>query len=188
MTFDEFNQELARLAGRTLLGQPRLRMIDASRETVWEAGCQRIKYVGHVAEDGTEVGEDRYIVEIWRSPEFLAASGRFTDQRHDDDGSELIREMPSEGHYDYMLRVPREDFATKSPAVLGVIKEVWEFQRLTLSEQNRLIDEHREQVEEKRRKAARERRNAEWGFDPDDYQIIATSSGAPKVVRKAKEI
>lgn len=188
MTPQEFNTELLRIAGRNGDGQPLLKLVDGRREQVWVAGGWKLKYVGNTDEDGTEHGEEGYVIEQWRSPEFLAASGRFTDNRHDADGSEVIREMPSEGHYDYFLRLTDEQLRNRAGEVLETVKAVWAVQRLPLREQNRLIDEHQERVRQARQKAERARRNNLWGFDPDDYVLVETSAGRQQYVRKPREI
>lgn len=188
MTPEEFNDELVRIAGRNGEGLPLLKLVDGRREQTWVAGGWKPKYVARTDDDGTEHGEEGYIIEQWRSPEFLAASGRFTDHRHDADGSEVIREMPSEGHYDYFLRVSDEQLRDRAGEALETVRQVWAFQKLPLAEQNRLIDEHQERVKEARRKAGRKRRNDLWGFDPDDFVLVQNSAGHQQFVRRKREI
>jgi hypothetical protein len=188
VTPDDFNKELERIAGTNLYGQPLLRLVDGRTEQTWVAGGWKLKYVGRTDDDGTEHGEEGFIIEQWRSPEFLAASGRFTDHRRDTDGSEVIREMPSEGFYDYFLRVTDEQLRERAGEALETVRAVWAFQCLPLREQNRLIDEHEEQVKKRRAKAERERRNKEWGFDPDDYVLVETSAGKQQYVKRKREI
>jgi DNA-directed RNA polymerase subunit RPC12/RpoP len=101
---------------------------------------------------------------------------------------DLLPTLPAEGHYDYFLRVSDEQLRERAGEVLETVRAVWAFQCLPLREQNRLIDEHEEQVRKRRAKAERERRNAEWGFDPDDYVLVTNSAGHQQFVRKRKEI
>src|SRR5688572_19569292 len=56
-----------------------------------------------------EKGEERWIIERWRSPEFLATTGRFTARHDPATGEELIRELPTEGHYDFFMRLQNTD-------------------------------------------------------------------------------
>jgi hypothetical protein len=188
VTLSELNDELIRIAGRNGDGQPHLRAVDGQRETPWMAGKQRIKYLDHITDDGTEVGQECVVVEIWRSPEFLAASGRFTEQRFDTDGSEIVRAMPSDGHYDYMLRVPWPDVANRAGEVLVTAQDIWAFQRLSLREQNALIDQHEQRVRTERAKRAREARNNLWGYNPDEWRWVATSAGRLRHEKKGREI
>jgi DNA-directed RNA polymerase subunit RPC12/RpoP len=81
VTPDDFNKELLVIGGTNPAGQPFLRLVDGRREQTWVAGGLKLKYVGHTDEDGTEHGEEGLIVEQWRSPEFLAQTGRFPEAR-----------------------------------------------------------------------------------------------------------
>jgi hypothetical protein len=188
MTPQEFSDELIRIAGRNGDGLPLLKLVDGRKEQAWTAGEWKLKYVGRTDEDGTEHGEEGYIIEQWRSPEFLAASGRFTTHRHDTDGSEVIREMPSEGFYDYFLRLSDEQLRDRAGEFLETVREVWAFQKLPLREQNRLIDEHQERVRQARAAAEKKRRDDMWGFDLDQLVLVTNSAGRQQYVKRKREI
>lgn len=188
MTPQEFNDELVRIAERNRDGGPMLRLVDGRREQTWVAGGWKLKYVGRTDEDGTEHGEEGFIIEQWRSPEFLASVGRFTAFRHDSDGSEVVREMPSEGHYDYFLRMSDEQLRDRAGEFLETVRAVWAFQRLPLREQNRLIDEHEEEVKKRRAAAEKKRLNDLWGFDMDSLVLVTNSAGKRQYVKRKREI
>lgn len=139
-----------------------------------------------------EHGEEVYIVERWRSAEFLASTGRFDDSlRRDEEGSELIRERPSEGHYDFMLRLQDKQARPLPlvPAALELVRAlIADEQQHTPAERARLDEEFRLKQEGEMEAAKRERKNALWGFDPDDYRPVLTSAGHTRFEKKVRHV
>ena len=137
-----------------------------------------------------ERGEEVMIVERWRSAEFLARTGRFRDRR-DEDGSELLPELPSEGHYDFFVRLQRPD-GTPHPAdreALEMVEALWKYEHsTTLSERNRHAREAFEAEGRERAAKVRGQWNDLWGFDPDDYRQVVTSAGRTKFEKKARHV
>jgi hypothetical protein len=139
-----------------------------------------------------EVGEERLIIERWRSAEFLAKSGRFSELiRRDADGTELLRELPAEGHYDFFMRLQRQDGTPHPPddAALEMVRALWKYeQSTTVAEREMHLREDRERKASAAEKANKERMNTLWGFDADSYQIIQGSDGHQKIVERKREI
>ena len=137
-----------------------------------------------------ERGEERQIVERWRSAEFLAASGRFR-QRRDDDGTELLPELPPEGHYDFFMRLQRPN-GEPHPAdegALEMVRALWAYEHsTTLSERNQHAKDALEAEMKERDATIRKRKNDLWGFDPDEYVRVITSAGHQRFEKKAREI
>lgn len=72
-----FREQLERIAGKNPHGKPNLQMVWGP---IYEDPMQAdhgIKYLDFIGKDGIQLGERRFILEIWRSPDFLMRSGRY---------------------------------------------------------------------------------------------------------------
>lgn len=134
-----FRRELEKIAGKNPQGQPILALRwGVTWRNPMSTNPDSIKYVDCV-HGGKELGERRWIVEIWRSPEFLAHSGRYiTTTIQDTDGTKLLKEIQSEGCYDYWLRLERANL-TYHPLdneALRAVQVVWKYEQMSPSERN----------------------------------------------------
>lgn len=188
----QFRADLHRLAGK------RLRLVwgPVALEEM-STDPNQLRYLDLV-HNGVQLGERRWIVEIWRSPSFLERSGRYKlETIQDVDGEKLLKSIPSEGCYDYWLRLERADMTTQPPTLkyqpadneaMQVVRRAWEFEQESPSERDALDRANREQQRRAIIAANREQRNQLWGFDPDDYQVVPTSDGSFRVERRHLEI
>lgn len=72
-----FRKQLKRIAGKNPHGEAILQM---RWGPTYEDPMQEdhgIKYLDFIGKEGIQLGERRFILEIWRSPEFLVRSGRY---------------------------------------------------------------------------------------------------------------
>jgi hypothetical protein len=72
-----FRKQLERIGGKNPHGQPNLKMIWGATHQDPMQVDKGIKYLDFIGKDGIQLGERRFIIEIWRSPEFLVRSGRY---------------------------------------------------------------------------------------------------------------
>lgn len=187
-----FRRELERIAGKNRFGGPNLQMVwGATHEDPMQAD-KIVKYLdfGFARE---QLGERRFIIEIWRSPEFLRRSGRYqtliapdvvqefhfcraceteiectpetlevlgsvppcskcgskrsrTETVRESGGKRLLNEFPSEGCYDYWLRLERANLTYHPPdnEALMVIKGLWEWELTPQNERDALEQSDRE--------------------------------------------
>lgn len=149
-----FRKELERLAGKTLTGQPRLRMVwGPTHHDPMSTDPDAIKYLD-INHRGVQLGERRWFIEIHRTPEFLARSGRYQlDTIQDEDGTKLLKSLPSEGCYDYWMRLERGIVNNEQVTLvyqppdneaLAKVKEIWEWEQLPQNERDALEDANRE--------------------------------------------
>lgn len=72
-----FRKQLKRIAGVNPHGKPKLQMVwGPTHEDPMQTDHQ-IKYLDFITKNGVQLGERRFFIEIWRSPEFLVRSGRY---------------------------------------------------------------------------------------------------------------
>lgn len=72
-----FRRELERIAGTNPHGKPKLQMVWGPTHEDPMQIDRLLKYVDFATELGVAMGERRWIIEVWRSPEFLVKSGRY---------------------------------------------------------------------------------------------------------------
>ncbi len=153
-----FRRRLERIAGKTLMGQPRLRMVwGATHCDEMSTDKQALKYLDFNY-GGEQFGERRFIIEVHRSPEFLEASGRYQiTTRQDTDGTKLLKEIQPEGCYDYWLRLERENLTYHPPddEALKAIEIIWQFEQNPDNRRNALEQgdyelDRRRQIHEQR--------------------------------------
>lgn len=101
----------------------------------------------------SETGDEYHYIERWRSAEFLKSTGRFTVIR-DDEGDQVLPELPSQGHYDYFARLEKRD-GSYHPAdgeALMVIKAMWDYEHnFSLNERNQHVRADRKPKQQPRR-------------------------------------
>lgn len=199
-----FRRQLERIAGKNCFGKPNLQMVWGPVYEDPMSVDKQIKYLDFTY-GGTQLGERRFFIEVWRSPEFLKRSGRYKiindsdtvqefyfckacDTRINCDAkalevlgsvpacpkcgstrsrTELIREMgkgqllqefPSEGCYDYFIRLERANLTYHPPdgEALKAVTEIWEFEKLPQNKRDELAQadaqlERRQMIGERRR-------------------------------------
>ena len=184
-----FRKQLVKIAGKNPHGKPNLQMVWGVTHTDPMQIGDYIKYEDF-REDDKQYGERRWIIEIWRSPEFLAKSGRYQETKDPDTGETLLREVSPEGCYDYWLRLERANFTYHPPdnEALEVIKALWEWESLPQNQRDALEQADRERERREMIAAQRKQENDLWGFDPADYSLIQTPDGHQRLVRKLIEV
>lgn len=162
-----FRQQLECVAGKAMMGKPRLRLVwGPTHRDEMSTDPDQIKYLDDVSCGKEQLGERRWFVEIHRTPEFLARSGRYQiTTRQDDDGTKLLKSLPSEGCYDYWLRLERGIvegekvtlvYQPPDSEALAKVREIWDWEmkpqneRDALEQANREI-ERRQMIGEQRR-------------------------------------
>jgi hypothetical protein len=188
-------KQLKRMAGTTLTGQPRLRLVWGVTHVDEMSTLGNIKYLDFT-HNGQQLGERRWFVEIHRSPEFLAASGRYQlETRQDDDGAKLLKSLPADGCYDYWLRLELVDretgdhsYCPPDDRALEVIRAMWQWEQMPQSQRDDLERADREQERRRRIEATRRQRNDLWGFDPDLFVPETASDGTMRFVRRRAEL
>jgi hypothetical protein len=108
----------------------------------------------------TKLGERRFIVERWRSPEDLARSGRYLDSvRFDaETGAELLREFPRRGCYDFFLRLEDTNGNYHAPdaETLEAIRVKWKYDTETpFDQKQRDVQAFREREAEAEKRRVR---------------------------------
>jgi len=203
-----FRRRLSKIGGKNRFGRANLEMRWGPVYEDPMAVDKQLKYLDFTY-GATQLGERRWFLEIWRSPEFLKRSGRYKIINDSDTvqefyfckacdaeikcdaqtlavlgsvppcskcGSkrsriELIREMgkgqllqefPSEGCYDYWLRLERANLTYLEPnqMCLNIAKALWEWEQLSQSERN---DLERADAEKERRQMIAEQQRAMGG-------------------------
>jgi hypothetical protein len=108
----------------------------------------------------THLGERRFIVEQYRSPEFLKRSGRYVEhlRRDVEDGQILLKEFPRDGCYDYFHRIETPDgkMAVPDEIALGQVGELWRKQNRSFKEKDAEIKGARRKIADRTRQARRE--------------------------------
>jgi hypothetical protein len=154
-----FREQLKQIAGTTLTGQPRLRMVwGPTHLDPMATDPNQLKYLDDLSTNLLPLGERRWVIEIHRSPEFLAASQRYlTETRQDADGTKLLKSLPSEGVYDYWIRLERRDFSYHPPdnEALEAIKLLWAYENSDQKKADALV---KADMEIERRRAIWEQR------------------------------
>lgn len=116
----------------------------------------------------THLGERRFIVEIWRSPEFLERSGRYVEgsRRDPETGEILLREFPRQGCYDCFFRIERADRTYHPPdgEALEGIQQLWAKNLRSFAEK----DAELRRAREREAKESKKRRREIW--HPDNQQ------------------
>jgi hypothetical protein len=102
-----FDAELARIMGRNPYGEPKGRVVWGCDERTHRAGnASAIKYPGP---HSRAVGIDRWILEVWRAPEFFGSPEDWERLRYmtDEAGArvDLLGEYPSRGMYVMVMPV-----------------------------------------------------------------------------------
>lgn len=142
-----FRHQLKRIAGVNPHGQPKLALRwGATWRNPMSTNPDSIKYVDCVYQ-GKELGERRWIIEIWRSPEFLAKSGRYQlTTRQDADGTKLLKEIQSDGCYDYWLRLERANltYHPLNQQALEICERLWQWELTPENERNAIEQADRE--------------------------------------------
>lgn len=89
-----------------------------------------------------ELGLLRWVIERWVSPEELRCAHRFEHRTLPGDAAPTLRSFPNEGIYEAFLIVqtPNKKYRALTQDVCRVVKEMWEFSRLPLEQQERLIE------------------------------------------------
>jgi hypothetical protein len=88
---------------------------------------------GFIPYNFVELGNPRWIVEVWTSPEKLAEGERFSEENSTDEGKRVLREFPRQGVYDHWWTVttaprpgfPDGKFRHFDEDVLEVVREMW---------------------------------------------------------------
>lgn len=110
----------------------------------------------------THLGERRFIVEVWRSPEFLERSGRYIEGnlRDPETGEILLRDFPRQGCYDYFYRIERADGTYHPPdgEALEGIRQLWAKSQRSPKEKDQEIRDARANEA----KQAKQRRREIW--------------------------
>jgi hypothetical protein len=191
-----FRRQLKRIAGTTLTGQPRLRLVWGVTHVDEMSTLGNIKYLDF-AHEGVELGERRWFIEIHRSPDFLAASGRYqAETRQDEDGTKLLKSLPADGCYDYWLRLELIDRETGDhfycpldhPQALETVRALWRWEQAPQSQRDDLERANRERERRQHIEVKRRQRNDLWGFDPDLFIPETASDGTMRFVRRRVEI
>lgn len=194
-----FEKQLERIAGKNPHGRPMLQLVwGVTHRDPMSTDPDAIKYLDFIRE-GKQYGERRFFVEIWRSPEFLARSGRYqAETRQDEDGTTLLKSLPSDGCYDYWLRLEKADivdgqlrgliFHAPDRDALEVVEALWKFEQMPQSRRDELERANRELERRQMIAAMRNRRNELWGFDITGHQPIIASDQSVKLVKRLVEI
>lgn len=173
-----FRKALVKLAGKNPLGKPILQLVWGQTYVdpmLTEAG---IKYIDFQPEGREPIGERRWFVEIWRSPEFLERSGRYQMTTRQDvvTGEKLLQPLTSAGCYDYWLRlerlttiggVPTLSYQMPDREALGLCQRLWDFELKTLGERNAIEDAERERARRLALAEQRSEQNRLWGSERD---------------------
>lgn len=161
---ERFNRKLVNIAGRNPFGG---RILELRWGPTYcdpmSTDPNQIKYLDFTDKQGNQLGERRFFVERWRSPEFLERSGRYQlTTRQDDDGTKLLKSIQPEGCYDYWIRLERKNLTYHAPngEALEAIAAIWEFEKLPQNERDALEQADRE-IE--RRQIIAEQRRAMGG-------------------------
>jgi hypothetical protein len=187
-----FRRELQRIAGKSRFGEPNLVM---RWGPTYEDPMQADKVIKYLdfGFAGEQLGERRWIIEIWRSPEFLKRSGRYqtliapdvvqefyfckgcdaeiicsretlaflgsvppcdkcgskrsyTRENREAGGKRLLNQFPSDGCYDYWLRLERADLTYHPPdnEALEVARALWQWELTPQNERDSLEQADRE--------------------------------------------
>jgi hypothetical protein len=142
-----FRDELINIAGMSPQGKPRLRLVwGPTHIDEMSTHPEAIKYLDFVY-NNEQLGERRWFIEIHRTPEFLARSGRYQiETRQDTDGEKLLKSLPSEGCYDYWLRLERKNLTYHAPdgEALEAIRAMWAWELSPQSQKDLLLAADRE--------------------------------------------
>lgn len=199
-----FRRQLERVAGKNRFGRANLEMRWGPTYEDPMSVDRQIKYLDFT--HGTvQLGERRWFLEVWRSPEFLKRSGRYkiindsdtvqefyfckacdaeitcdasalavlgsvpscpkcgsnrvrTEMDREMGKGQLLQEFPSEGCYDYWLRLERANLTYHPPdgEALKAVTEIWEFEKLPQNQRDELAQadaqlERRQMIGEQRR-------------------------------------
>jgi len=176
-----FRKELARISDQ-------LRLVWGPTHVDEMSIAGNLKYLDF-KHDGKELGERRWFIEIHRDPAFLQRSGRY-QLRYDDDGTTLLKSIPSEGCWDYWLRLERANLTYHPPdaEALEVIRALWQWEQMPQSQRDDLERADREQERRQLIEARRRQRNDLWGFDPDLFAPEIASDDSIRFVRRLTEI
>jgi hypothetical protein len=144
----QFRKELERIAGKNPHGEPILAMRWGPTYEDPMSTRPTIKYQDFVDSHGKEFGERRWIIERWRSPEFLARSGRYqiVTRQDPETGEKLLKTIQANGCYDYWLRLERANFTYHPPdgEALNIICGLWKWEQTPQNERDALEQANRE--------------------------------------------
>lgn len=128
-----FRAELKDIAGTNPFGGQNLELRWAGDYRDPMQVTDGLKYLDFV-HNGVELGERRFIVEIWRSPQFLEDSERYQlTSIQDTDGTKLLKTIPAQGCYDYWLRLERANltFHPLDKEAVNVCRALWQYEQMT---------------------------------------------------------
>lgn len=134
-----FRDQLKEIAGISPQGLPRLEMVWGPTYEDPMSTTSQLKYVDFTDQSGRAFGERRWFIQIHRTPEFLARSGRYQlETRQDTDGTKLLKSLPSQGCYDYWLRLERKNLTYHPPdnEALEVTKALWRWEQMSQTERD----------------------------------------------------
>lgn len=152
-----FRAELKAIAGENPHGGQNLELRWAGDYHDPMSTSDQLKYLDFV-HSGVELGERRFIVEIWRSPQFLENSGRYQlASIQDTDGTKLLKTIQSQGCYDYWLRLERANltFHPLDKEAVAVCRALWQYEQM--SQFQRDVLEQADAEQERRMFIARQR-------------------------------
>ena len=187
-----FRKKLIRIAGKNPHGRGKLELRWGPTYEDPMLAEPAIKYVDF-NRFGTNYGERRWFIEIWRSPEFLKRSGRYVQvfdvdkvtefyfckacdaeikvsretllhlgavpnceacgsnrsymrEERESSAGRLLRDFPTEGCYDYWLRLERADhtYFPLNKDALRICKALWEWELLPQNQRDALEQAERE--------------------------------------------
>lgn len=160
-----FRKELIRIAGKNPHGRGNLELRWGPTYEDPMAVDRNIKYLDF-SHEGVQLGERRWFIEIWRSPEFLEKSGRYKVLGTAEDG-QLLKEFPVEGCYDYWLRLERANltYHPLDDEAVQVCRALWQWEQTPQNVRDALEQADREHERRQAIKEKREQRNSLWGFE-----------------------
>lgn len=152
-----FRAELRAIAGKNPFGGQNLELRWGGDYRDPMSVNDSLKYLDLV-HNGVELGERRFIVEIWRSPQFLEDSERYQlTSIQDIDGTKLLKTIQSQGCYDYWLRLERANltFHPLDKEAVDICRALWQWEQVSQFQRDAL--EQADAQQERRMLIARQR-------------------------------